>query len=194
MVGGLAVLRGSRGPRGAAVALVLVLVGLWAVMQSSALDERFFVWLVPAVAYLAAVAVGRVRVGYVLVAASTALALTASLPGYTRDLTGYRQAAGVLRQVGAAGERGCVVGVGVPPMLGYLDTPRDFAVITDPSELDGCDVVVVAAWWPTKAAWFAADRRVIDAAERHFPHRLVLEATDPALVLSARPLPERTPA
>jgi hypothetical protein len=187
VVGASAVLRGSKAARGAAVGLVVVLVGLWAVMQSSALDQRFFVWLVPGVAYLVAVAVGRLRVGYVVAAASVVVALTVLAPGYTRDATGYRQAAAVLRHVGGAGGRGCVVGVGVPPMVGYLDTPREFAVVTEPSELDRCDVVVVAAHWSTTATWFAADRRVIDAAEGRFPYRLVLPADDPALVLSDRP-------
>ncbi len=189
VVGAVIVLRGSRAARGAGLALVAVLVGLWAVMQSSALDERFFVWLVPGVGYLVAVAVTRLRrPGYVLAAGSAALALASVVPGYTSDPTGYRQAAAVLRAVDGAGDRGCVVGVGVRPMLAYLDSPADFTVVTDPVGLDQCDTVVVATWWPTTAAWFAADRQVIDAAERLFPHRLVLEADDPALVLSRRPL------
>lgn len=186
--GALALLRTSPAARGAALGLLAVLVGLWAVMQSSALDERFFVWLVPGVAYLAAVAVARIGAGSLLAAGSAALALTTLAPGYTRDPTAYRQAAALLRQVGAAGERGCVVGVGVAPMLAYLDTPRDFAAVTDPAQLGRCDVVVVAAWWPTTAAWFARDRQVIDAAERRFPSRQVLTPGDPALVLSDRPL------
>jgi len=196
VMGALAVLTGSRAARAAALALVTVLVGMWVVMQSSALHERFFVWMVPGVAYLVAVAVGRighdVRVGHLLAAGSVALALIAVIPGAAADPTGYRQAAALVRQVGAMGERGCVVDVGVLPMAGYLDVPEDFAIVTDPADLDRCDVVVVAAWWPTKAAWFAADRRVIAAAEQEFPHRLILDAADPTLVLSRRPLPAGT--
>ena len=120
------------------------------------------------------------------------LALTTVLPGFTSDPTAYRQAAALLRQVDATGDRGCVIGIGAVPMLGYLDTPGDFEVVADPTDLDRCDVVVVATWWPTTAAWFAADRLMIEAAERRFPHRLVLPAGDPALVLSNRPL--ATPA
>jgi len=191
VVGAVIVLRASRAALGAAVALVAVLVGLWAVMQSSALDERFLVWLVPGGAYLVAVAVSVARLrrlGYLLAAGSAGLALATVVPGYTSEPTAYRQAAAVLRSVDAAGDRGCVVGVGVRPMLGYLDSPADFATVTDAAGLDQCDTVVVATWWPTTAAWFAADRLVIDAAERRFPHRLVLEAADPALVLSRRPV------
>ena len=59
----------------------------------------------------------------------------------------------------------------------------DVSIVTDPAELDECDLVVVAAWWPSTADWFARDRVVIAEAERRFPRRLVLPAADPALVL-----------
>ncbi|MEA2828895.1 MAG: Dolichyl-phosphate-mannose-protein mannosyltransferase [Actinomycetota bacterium] len=188
-VGAVIVLRGSRTTRGAALGLAVVLVGLWAGLQSAALEDRFFVWLVPGVAYLVGVAVGRIRVGAVVAAGSAVLALTAVIPGYTEELTGYRAAAAVVRSVDAAGGRACIVGsTGVVPMLAYLDPSRDFTAVTDPSGLDRCDVVVVAAWWPTNASWFSQDRQVIDAAETRFPYRVVLPASDPALVLSNRPL------
>jgi hypothetical protein len=178
----------DRAARGAAVSLVAVLLLLWLGLRSSALSERFFVWLVPASAYLAAVAVGRMPAAAIPVAGSAALALATTVPGYTAEPTGYRQAAAVLRRVEASGGRGCVVDVGVPPMLAYLDAPRDFTPVTDVAQLDGCDVTVVAAWWRTPARWFAADTRVIAAAQRRFAHRAVLPAGDPALVLSDRPL------
>lgn len=187
VVGAVLVLR-SRGARGAVIALVVILAFLWLGLQSSALTARFFVWLVPAAGYLVAVAIGRIPVGVMLVMAWMALAVTLVAPGFTSDPTNYRVAAALLRQVDASGARGCVVGVGVPPMLGYLDAPRQFAVVTDPAELERCDVVVVAAWWHTTRPWFAADNRVIGAAEGRFPHRTVLHVGDPALVFSARPL------
>ncbi len=186
--GALVVLRDSRAARGAAAGMAVVLLGLWAVMQSSALEERFFVWMVPGAAYLAGVAIARVRGSWVLAAGSAALALAVIVPGYTRDPTSYRLAAALVESTSASGSRACVVDVGVPPMRAYLDTPRDFATITEPAQLEGCDVVVVAAWWPTTAAWFASDRRVIDAAEARYPYRLVLGHADPALVLATRPL------
>ena len=193
LIGAVLVLRGSRAARGAAVALAVVLVVLWAGLRSSALEERFFVWLVPGAAYLAAVAVGRVRWAWVLVAGSVVLAVQSTSALYTADPNAYRLAAAVLRQVAASGERGCVVNIGVPPMMAYLDTPADFAVLLDPAELDQCDVVVVAAWWPSTSDWFERDRRIIDAAERRFPVRTVLGVADPALVLSNRPLPGVAP-
>jgi len=187
VVGGVLVLRAC-GARGAATALGTVLVLLWVVLQSSALTDRFFVWLVPGAAYLVAVAVGRIPAAAVLASAWTVLALALVVPGYTKEPTNYRQSAALLRRIDAAGARGCVVGVGVPPMLAYLDTPRQFAVVTDPGQLEGCDVVVVAAWWDSDKPWFAADNRVIEAAERRFPNRTVLRTGDPALVFSVRPL------
>ena len=190
VVGAVVVLRGSRATRGAALGLALVLVGLWAGLQSAALEDRFFVWLVPGVAYLVGVAVSRIPAGAVVAAGSAVLALGSVTSGYTQDLTGYRAAAAVVRSVDAAGGRVCVVGsTGVPPMLAYLDPSRDFTPVTEPSGLDGCDVVVVAAWWPTSAPWFSQDRAVIDAAETRFAYRTVLPASDPTLVLSNRPLP-----
>ena len=180
---------GPRAARGAALALLAVLGVLWAVLQSSALTERFFVWLVPGAAYLVAVAVARIPAAALAVAPWTALVAASVLPSYTDDPTAYRVAADVIRTANATGARSCVVAVGVPPMLAYLDSPRDFAVVDDPSQLGVCDVVVVAAWWPTQEEWFAADRRVIAAAEGTFPYRTVVRHGDPALVLSNRPLP-----
>jgi hypothetical protein len=194
-VGAWVVLRGSRGARGAAVALAVVLVLLWAGLRSAALEDRFFVWLVPGAAYLVGVAVARVRVraGALLAAGSVVLAAASAVsvaPGYTADPTGYRAAAAVLLAVRAAGETGCVAGsTGVQPMLAYLDPGVDFTAVTDPAGLDRCDVLVVATWWPTTADWFAQDRRVIDAAEARYSHRLVIGPGDRALVLSDGPLP-----
>ncbi|HUQ63138.1 MAG TPA: glycosyltransferase family 39 protein [Acidimicrobiales bacterium] len=187
--GAVIVLRRSRPARGAAAALAVVMLFLWVVQQSSALDERFFVWLVPGVAYLAAVAVARFPAGAIVAGAGVALAIATALPGYTNDPTAYRQAAALIGRVDDSGGRSCVVGVGVSPMLAYLDTPRQFAVVTDPAQVGSCDVVVVASWWPTNAPWFAADSSVIAAAEREFPNRTILDAGDPALVLSRAPIP-----
>ena len=186
VVGTVATLRTSRGARVAGVAVGAVLVVLWAGLQSSALEARFFVWLVPAAAYFAGVAVSRVRLGLVSAAAFVVLAVVAVAPGWTREPTGYRQAAALVRQTNAKGGRSCVVDVGVLPMRAYLDTPSEFAPVTDPAQLDRCDLVVVAAWWPSTAAWFDADNAIIAAAERRFSRRLVLAADDPALVLFGR--------
>jgi hypothetical protein len=184
VIGGVATCR-LRAAQGAALALGGVLLLLWTVVQSSALGERFFVWLVPGVSYLAAVAVARFPKAALLALGSVVLAVAALAPGYTAEPTAYRQAAAVIRDVNGSGGEACLVGVGVSPMLAYLDAPREFAAVTRPDELDRCDVVVVAAWWRRSTApWFAADQAVIAAAERRFPHRLVLEADDPALVLS----------
>jgi hypothetical protein len=188
VAGGVLLLRRSRAARGATVTLAAVLLVLWAGLQSSALTERFFVWLVPGAAYLAAVAVGRARPTALVAAGSAALALAVAATGATSDPTGYRQAAALVHRARATGMRSCVVDVGVPPMLAYLDSPGDFAAVTDPAQLEGCDVLVVAAWWPTTAGWFARDRAVIDAAEARYPYRRVLGPGDPALVLSTRPV------
>ena len=188
LAGALVVLR-SRVGRGAAIALGAAVLGFWAVMQSSALTPRFFVWVVPGIAYFAAVAVARVRAALVVAAVWAVVALAALLPGYTADLSGYRPAAEVVRSFNASGGRSCVVGVGVPMMYAYLNVPEDFLPVTRPDELDRCDLVVVAAWWPRATApWFAADQAVRQAAEARFPYRLVLGERERVLALSARPL------
>ena len=188
-VGAVLLLRSSRAARGAAVALASVLLLQWAVLQSSALTPRYFVWLVPAAAYLAAVAVGRLPAAAVLGAVSCALAVSSMAGSYTDDPAAYRQAAALVHQVNAAGGRSCVVNIGVPPMLAYLDTPKDFAAVTDPAELDACDAVFVTSWWRSDDDWYARDRAVIAEAELRFPHRQVLPVGDRTLVLSRRPLP-----
>ncbi|HVL04820.1 MAG TPA: glycosyltransferase family 39 protein [Acidimicrobiales bacterium] len=188
VAGGVLVLRGSRAARGAAAALAAVLLVQWAGLQSSALTPRFFVWLVPGAAYLAAVAVGRVPVAAVVGAASCAVTAWALAPGFTGHPTAYRHAAALIGEVNAAGGRSCVVNIGVSPMLAYLDSPRDFAAVVHPTQLDTCDAVFVASWWPTDAGWYARDREVIAEAERRFPHRLEVRVGDPTLVLSSEPL------
>jgi len=198
IAGATRVLR-RRTVRVAALATIAVLALLWAGLQSSALSERFLVWLVPAVGWLVAAAIGgdgarstnagrRATAWSLLATAGATMAAVSVLPGYTSDPTGYRRAAALIRQVDGRGERACVVGVGVPPMAGYLDTPRQFAIVTDPAELDACDVVVVAAWWHSSKPWLAADEQVMAAAENTFPYRRVIPAADPTLVLSTRPL------
>jgi len=194
VVGAWLVLRHSRGSRGAVVGLAAAMVVLWVGLQSSALTDRFFVWMVPGAAYLAAVAVGRIPVAAALGALSVAFAATVAASGATTDPTAYRQAAALIEKVNATGARSCVVNVGVPPMLAYLDSPGDFATVTEPGQLDACDVVVVAAWWPTMADWYETDRMVIAEAERRFAYRSVLRHGDPALVLSNRPVPGGEPA
>jgi Dolichyl-phosphate-mannose-protein mannosyltransferase len=186
---GAAIVLRRRPARGAALALLGFLVVLWAVLQSSALTERFFVWLVPGAAYLAAVAVARIPVAALALVPWAVLVAASVLPRYTDDPTAYRVAAQVVRAANAEGARSCVVAVGVPPMKAYLDSPGDFEAIDEPSQLARCDVVVVAAWWPTDAAWYADDKRVIEAAERTYPNRMVLRHGDPTLVFSNRPFP-----
>jgi len=192
--GAVLVLRRSRATRGAAVALLAAVGVLWLGLQSSALTDRFFVWMVPGAAYLAAVAVGRIPVTAVLGAASATLAVYVPAVTLTGDPTSYRQAAVVITEANSTGARSCVVNVGVSPMLAYLESPGDFAVVTEPGQLDRCDVVVVAAWWPTMAEWYARDRVVIGEAERRYAHRLVLRHGDPILVLSNHPISEGAPA
>ncbi len=190
VVGAILLLRRSRASRGAAAALIGVLLLQWAGLQTSALTARFYVWLVPAAAYLAAVAVARFRAGAVLGGIAVALALAVVVPGFTDSPTAYPEAAALIRQANATGARSCVIDIGVAPMLAYLDSPGDFATITDPTGFDRCDVVVVAAWWAEPADWYARDRLLLAQAEQRFDHRLVLPYGDPILVLSNRVLPE----
>ena len=161
---------------------------VWAVVQSGALTARFFIFVVPAVGVLVAFAVHRMRALAVLATASAVVAFMSIAGTYRHDPTSYRQAASLIRSVHAAGRRSCVVDVGVSAMSAYVDDGRDFAVVTEPDQLDACDVVVVASWWHTDADWFRRDNEVIAEAERRFANRAVLDSDDPALVLSNVPL------
>jgi hypothetical protein len=145
VAGAVLLLRRNPASRGAVAGLVGVLLVQWAVLQSAALTTRFLVWLVPGAAYLVAVAIGRVRVGALLPVLACALGVAVMAPGFTREPTAYRQAAALIRRVDATGARSCVVDVGVSPMLAYLDSPADFAAVTEPAQLDSCDAVFVTA-------------------------------------------------
>ena len=116
------------------------------------------------------------------------------IPGYTQEPTGYRAAAAVVRSVDAAGGRACIVGsTGLAPMLAYLDPPRlhpGHRPVRPRRVRRGGRGRLVADECPM----VLPGPPVIDAAETRFAYRTVLPASDPALVLSHRPLTELTPA
>lgn len=166
---------------------VVVFAAMWLLYRSAALTPRYFVFLVPLAALFAALAIARTRLLTLAVVVSLALAAVSAARSYTDDPTAYRQAAQLVRSVDDAGGRSCVVDVGVRPMQAYLDEPTDFTAVVQAEQLDVCDVLVVAAWWNTNAAWYEQDNDVIAAAQLRYGHRLVLRSRDPALVFSREP-------
>jgi len=179
---------------GGIATFALAFAFMWIVYRSGALTPRFFVFQVPIAGLALAVAVGRLRVLAVVVGIAATLALVSMLDGYTSEPSSYRQAAALIRSTNAAGDRSCVVDIGVSPMEAYVDAPRDFTIVTKPEQLHGCDVVVVASWWPsTTAGWYANDLRVMAAADTEFGYKKVLASEDPALVYSRRPLDDTVP-
>jgi hypothetical protein len=157
----------------AAIAVVAVVVAvLWLGLQPAYLYPRFFVFLVPACAYLMAAAIARWRVLAPVVVAGAAVAATTLVPGWTQDPLALPQAAAAVERIHAAGGRVCVIHIDEQVLSAYT---RDFAVVTRPEQLASCDAVVVVSW--------AVDLPLRDLAAQEFPRATLLQAAYPAVVL-----------
>jgi hypothetical protein len=157
----------------AAIAVVAVVVGLlWLVLQPAYLFPRFFVFLVPACAYLMAAAIARWRVLAPLVVAGAALAVWTLIPGWTEDPLALPQAAAAVERIHAAGGRACVIHIDEQVLSAYT---KDFHVVTKADQLAECDAVVVVSW--------AVDLPLRNLAAQEFPRATLLQASYPAVVL-----------
>jgi uncharacterized membrane protein len=157
----------------ASVALVALAVGvLWLVVKPAYLYPRFFVFLIPACAYLIAAAVKRWRVLAPVVLLGAAVAVAFQLPGYTSDSLALREAAAVVDRAQAEGRRACVIHSD-EQVLGAYTT--HFSAVTSPDQLQACDLVVVVTW--------GVDLPLRDEAAREFTRRTALAAGYPAVVL-----------
>ncbi|HET7420949.1 MAG TPA: hypothetical protein VFL27_11260 [Candidatus Dormibacteraeota bacterium] len=156
----------------AVVVLVAVVVVLWLGFQPAYLYPRFFIFLVPAVAFLMAAAIKRWWVLAPVVAAGAVAAVIAQVPGYTEDPLALPQAAAVIQQVQASGGRACVIHIDEQVLAAYTS---EFTVVTSPDQLAGCDAVVVVSW--------NVDLALRDEAARQFPRLTTLPAYYPAVVL-----------
>src|SRR5438445_5945225 len=92
-------------------------------------------------------------------------------PTFPRDLVLFLVAAAVER-IQASGERACVIHSDEQILSAYT---TDFAVVTRPDQLAGCDAVVVVSW--------GVDLGLRDQAAQELPRLTTLQAYYPAVVL-----------
>jgi hypothetical protein len=157
----------------AALAVVVVVVGaLWLGLQPAYLFPRFFIFLLPGIAFVLAAAVARWKVLGPVVLAGAVAAAVSQVPGYTQDPLALPEAARVVDQASAAGRRVCVIRADEQVLAAY--TTR-FTVVTSADQLGQCDLVVVVSW--------NVDLTLRDEAAREFPRRTLLPAYYPAVVL-----------
>ena len=154
---------------GVVAAAVLV---LWLAIQPAFLYPRFFIFLVPAIAYLMAAAVQRWWVLAPVVLIGAGAAAFGQSADYLKDPLALPQAAAAVERIHASGGRACVIHSDEQVLAAYT---TDFTVVTSADQLAGCDAVVVVSW--------GVDLAVRDEAARQFPKLRTLDAYYPAVVL-----------
>jgi hypothetical protein len=157
----------------AAVAVVAVVVAiLWLVLQPAYLYPRFFIFLIPGVAYLMAAAIRRWWVLAPVVVAGAIVAIVAQAPGYTEDPLALPQAASAVERERAAGGSPCVIHSDESILAAYTTA---FTVVTTADQLSRCSEVVIVSW--------NVDPALRDLAAQEFPRLTVLPAYYHAVVL-----------
>jgi len=171
---GLGLWAARREPRvWAAVAVVAVVVAiLWLVLQPAYLYPRFFIFLIPGVAYLMAAAIKRWWVLAPVVAAGAIVAIAAQVPGYTDDPLALPQAAKAVELSRAGGGNPCVIHSDESVLAAYTTA---FTVVTTADQLKGCSEVVIVSW--------NVDPVLRELAAQEFPRVTVLPAYYHAVVL-----------
>jgi hypothetical protein len=157
----------------AAVGVVaVVIVVLWLVLQPAYLFPRFFIFLIPGIAYVMAAAIQRWKVLAPVVLTGAVAAVVAQVPGYMQDPLALPQAAAAVESARAAGSTVCVIHSDEQVLAAYT---THFKVVTTAGELAGCDEVVVVSW--------NVDLALRDLAAQEFPRGTLLPAGYPAVVL-----------
>jgi hypothetical protein len=154
------------------VVLVVVIALLWLGLKPAFLYPRFFVFLVPGVAFLVAAAVARWWVLAPVVAAGAVAAVIGQAPTYLEAPLALPQAAAMANRLDAEGKTACVLHSDEQVLAAY--TYR-FAVVTNANQLGGCDAVIVVSW--------NVDLAVRDEAARELPRLTTLPAYYPGVVL-----------
>src|SRR5205807_5102955 len=152
--------------------LAMVVLVLWLVLRPAFLYPRFFMFLVPACAYLMAAAIARWWVLGPVVALGAVAAVLSQASGYTQDPLALPQAAAAVERIHASGQRACVIHSDEQILSAYT---TDFAVVIRPDQLAGCDAVVVVSW--------GVDLGLRDQAAQELPRLTTLPAYYPAVVL-----------
>jgi hypothetical protein len=156
----------------AAAVLAVVVIVLWLGVRPAYLYPRFFIFLVPAFAYVIAAAVQRWWVLAPVVLLGAAVAAVNQAPGYTQDPLALPQAAAEAARIQASGQTACVIHSDEQILSAYTS---EFVVVTRPDQLAGCDVVIVVSW--------GVDLALRDEAAREFPRLIRLPAYYPAVLL-----------
>jgi hypothetical protein len=157
----------------AAVAVVAVVVAiLWLVLQPAYLYPRFFIFLIPGVAYLIAAAIKRWWVLAPVAVAGAIFAIAAQVPGYTEDPLALPQAASAVELSRAGGGNPCVIHSDESVLDAYTTA---FTVVTTADQLTGCTEVVIVSW--------NVDPALRELAAQEFPRVTVLPAYYRAVVL-----------
>jgi hypothetical protein len=152
--------------------LAAVVLVLWLVLRPAFLYPRFFIFLVPACAFLMAAAIARWWVLAPVVALGAAAAAVSQASGYTQDPLALPQAAAAVARIHASGGSACVIHSDEQVLSAYT---TDFRVVTRADQLRDCDAVVVVSW--------GVDLALRDQAAQQFPRLTTLEAYYPAVVL-----------
>lgn len=145
---------------------------LWQGLQPAFLYPRFFIFLVPALGFVIASAVGRWWVLGPVVLVGAAAAIAGEAPTYTVDPLALRQSAAAIERIHAGGGRACVIHSDEQILAGYT---TEFTVVTRADQLSQCDAVVVVSW--------GVDLGLRDQAAQEFPRVTTLDAYYPAVVL-----------
>ena len=155
------------------IAVVAVVVAvLWLGLRPAYLYPRFFIFLVPACAYLMASAIARWWVLAPVIALGAVASAISQVPGYAQDPLALPQAAAAVERIHASSRQACVIHSDEQVLAAYT---TDFMVVSREDQLAGCDAVVVVSW--------NVDLRLRDAAARQFPQLTTLKAYYPAVVL-----------
>jgi len=152
--------------------IALAVLVLWLVLQPAFLYPRFFIFLVPACAFLMAAAIKRWWVLAPVVLLGAAFAVAGQEPGYTQDPLALPQAAATVERIHASGQRACVIHSDEQVLSAYTS---DFSVVTGADQLADCDAVVVVSW--------GVDLALRDQAAQEFPRLTTLPAYYPTVVL-----------
>ncbi len=169
---GLWTLRSERWLWAAIAAVALVVGVLWLGLRPAYLYPRFFIFLIPGCGYLMAAAIARWRVLAPVVVVGVVVAALTQVPGWTQDPLALPQAAAAVERIHAAGGRACVIHIDEQVLAAYAS---DFAIVSSPDELAGCDAVVVVSW--------NVDLALRNLAAQEFPRATTLGAGYPAVVL-----------
>jgi hypothetical protein len=161
------------------LAVVAMVAAAWLVGPEF-LYSRFFIWLLPGVAALAGVAVARRPVLAILVVVAAGAQVVTALPGLGQDQFPNRVAAGLVSRAKLTGSRPCAIRSTATTLAAYT---QDVTIVRAPSQLDACDLVVVAEG--------PFDPGLVRAAAGRFPYSLVLPARKPGIAFSRAALVPR---